>query len=163
MRRPGAACALKSHVIGGAALRKRIASGIARGGDANGADGAGGAVSDDVADDVDAPAAWLADEDDAEACAAAFEVTEQALRSLCHGNAPPPPCTHEYWRARGWRARPRDWERWAGTRWESRDAWPQRCVADDAGDDAAAAAGSERERAAHAHAQDAQQQQQSSY
>ena len=45
------------------------------------------------------------------------------------------------------------------TRRAVHDAWPPRCVADDAGDDAAAAAGSERERAAYAHAQDAQAQQ----
>jgi hypothetical protein len=56
-------------------------------------------------------------------------------------------------RARGWKARPRDWERWAGTAWASKDAWPAHCVADDDGVDAAAAAGSERARAAHAHAQ----------
>lgn len=62
-------------------------------------DGAGGALSSDggaTTDDADAPAAWLADDDDAEVCAASFEVTEAALRSLCHGNAPPPACTHEY-------------------------------------------------------------------
>ena len=161
-RRAAAICARTGRVIGAAAQRKRIAAGVARAADADGADAAGGGVAGDVADDEDAPAAWLADEDDAEECAAVFEVSQQALRSLCHGNAPPPPCTHEYWRARGWRARPRDWERWAGTRWESREAWPQRCVADDAGDDAQAAAGSERERAAYAHAQDAQPQQHSS-
>lgn len=63
-------------------------------------DAADGALSngDGVAatDDGDAPAAWLADDDDAEVCAASFEVTEAALHSLCHGNAPPPACTHEY-------------------------------------------------------------------
>ena len=108
------------------------------------------ASSGAVADDDDAPAAWLADDDDAEVCAAAFEVKETALRSLCHGNAAPPACTHDYWRARGWKARPRDWERWAGTAWECKDAWPADCVADDDGDDAAKAAGAERARAAHA-------------
>jgi hypothetical protein len=99
----------------------------------------------DAADDADA-AAWADDEE----CRAVFEVDEVLLRELCHTRATPPACSHDYWRARGWRARPRDWERYAGTRWEVREAWPPACVADDAGEPAALAAGSERARAAFA-------------
>jgi hypothetical protein len=74
--------------------------------------------------------------------------SEAALRALCHGRAGPPASTHEYWRARGWRARPRDWECFVGTHWECHEAWPAHCVADDSGADAQAAAGCERARAA---------------
>jgi hypothetical protein len=99
----------------------------------------------DASGDADA-VAWADDEE----CQLFFEVGELALRELCHMQATPPACSHDYWRARGWRARPRDWERYAGTRWEWREAWPHGCLADDSGEPVERAAGSERARAAYA-------------
>lgn len=96
----------------------------------------------------DATAPWADDEE----CLAVFEVEAAALRSLCHGGAHPPPCSHEYWRARGWRARPREWERYVHTLLENRESWPAECVADDAGDVGAYAADAERARAKYASA-----------